>query len=178
MGQQLWRAQKEELLLNDFTSSMVNVHCICHRLALACADTGDDYKFINSFETNPIELSKFFKNSSKRLKIYIRTTLKCKEFDTLSNKCQKNIVKKVKKPFRTRWLSLHDGVNTVFDKYEGLVKTLLKIQCWKFKCLGWALKRFGRSTKIFGNKSHWISGKENKKSCLKVHQFYLSKHWC
>ena len=47
---------------NDFSSTIINMHCICHRLAFASADTGDDYKFMNSFETNLIELSKFFKN--------------------------------------------------------------------------------------------------------------------
>ena len=35
-------------LRKDFASTMINIHCICHRLALACADTGDDYKFINT----------------------------------------------------------------------------------------------------------------------------------
>ena len=25
---------------------MINIHCICHRLALACADTGDALKYI------------------------------------------------------------------------------------------------------------------------------------
>ena len=64
----------------------------------------------------------------KTVKIYIRTTLKCKEFDTLSNKRQKNIVKKVKKACRRRWFSLHAGVNAVFDEYEGSVKNLQKIQ--------------------------------------------------
>ena len=54
-------------LQNDFSSIMINMHCICHRLALPCTDTGDDYKFINSFEMNLIELWKFFKNSSKQL---------------------------------------------------------------------------------------------------------------
>ena len=34
----------------------------------------------------------------------------------------------MKKACRTRWLSLHAGVNAVFDEYEGLVKTLQKIQ--------------------------------------------------
>ena len=112
----------------DFTSTMIIIHCICHRLALACADTGDDYKFINSFEKNLIELWKFFKNSSKRLKIYVRIALKCKEFDTMSNKRQKSIVKRVKKACRTRWLSLHAGVDAVYDEYEGIVKTLQEIQ--------------------------------------------------
>ena len=52
-------------LRKDFARTMINIHCICHRLVLACADTGDDYKFINSFEENLIILWKFFKNSSK-----------------------------------------------------------------------------------------------------------------
>ena len=112
----------------DFASTMINIHCICHRLALACVDTGDDYKFINSFEENRIKLWKFFKNSSKRLKIYVRIALKCKEFDTMSNKRQKNIVKRVKKACRTRWLSLHAGFDVVYDEYEGIVKTVQEIQ--------------------------------------------------
>ena len=56
-------------LKKDFASTMINIHCMCHRLALACADTGADYKF--------------YKNSSKRLKIYARIALKRKEFDTM-----------------------------------------------------------------------------------------------
>ena len=115
-------------LRKDFASTMISVHCICHPLALACADTGDDYKFINSFEENLIKLWKFFKNSSKRLKIYVRIALKCKEFDTMSNKRQKNIVKRVKKACRTRWLSLHAGVDVVYNEYEGIVRTLQDIQ--------------------------------------------------
>ena len=44
------------MLRKDFASTMINIHCICHRLALVCADTGDDYKFINSVEENLIKL--------------------------------------------------------------------------------------------------------------------------
>ena len=104
-------------LRKDFASTMINIHCICHQLALACADTSADYKFINSFEENLIKRWKFFKNSSKRLKIYVRIALKCKEFDTMPNKRQKNIIKRVKKACRTRWLSLHAGVDAVYDEY-------------------------------------------------------------
>ena len=84
-------------LRKDFASTMINIHCICHRLALACADTGDDYKFINSFEENLIKLWEFFKNSSKRLKIYVRIALKYKEFDTMSNNRKKKHRKESKK---------------------------------------------------------------------------------
>ena len=55
-------------LREEFSKSTINIHCRCHRLALACADTGVNYKFIRSFEENLIELWKFFKNSPKRLK--------------------------------------------------------------------------------------------------------------
>ena len=56
-------------LREQFASTMINIHCICHRLALACGDTGDEYKFVNSFEeTMYDQLWAFFKNSSKRLK--------------------------------------------------------------------------------------------------------------
>ena len=115
-------------LREEFSKSMIHIHCICHRLALATADKGDDYKFIRSFEQNLIELWKSFKNSPKRLKIYIRVALKSKEFDTMSNNRQKKIAKKVKKACRTRWLSLHAGVDAAFEEYEGIVNTLKEIQ--------------------------------------------------
>ena len=100
---------------------MINIPCICHRLALACADTGGEFKYIRNFEENLIELWKFLKNSSKRLKIKVTTTLKSKEFDMLSSKRRKNIAKKTKKACRTRWLSLHAGVDAAYEEYEGLV---------------------------------------------------------
>lgn len=115
-------------LRRDFCSTMLSIHCICHRLALACADTGDEYKFINSFEETLIELWKFFKNLSKRLKIYVRVALKCKNFSSLTKKRQKQIVKKVKKACRTCWLSLHAEVDAIFDEYEGIIKTLKEIE--------------------------------------------------
>ena len=115
-------------LRNEFTSTMINVHCVCHRLALACADTGDDYKFINSLEETLLNLWKFFKNSPKRLKIYIRIALSCKDFDKITKKGQKKMVKRLKKACRTRWLSLHAGVDAVFEEYDGIVKTLKELQ--------------------------------------------------
>ena len=34
--------------------NMLNVHCICHWLALACADAGDNLQFIKDFKTTMI----------------------------------------------------------------------------------------------------------------------------
>ena len=123
MGLQSWHVQKEAKLRKDFAST-INIHCICHWIALGCADIGDNHKFINICLKKLEILQKLI----KQLKIYIRITLKCKEFDTMSNKQQKKIVKRVKKACRTCWLSLHAGVDTVFNKYEGIVKTLQEIQ--------------------------------------------------
>ena len=53
----------------------INIHCICHRLALACADTGDALKFIQESEKTMLDLWTFFKNSPKQLKTYMKTTL-------------------------------------------------------------------------------------------------------
>ena len=60
---------------------MINIHCICHRLALACADTGDGLKFIQEFEKTMLDLWTFLKNSPKLLKTYIKTTLEARNFD-------------------------------------------------------------------------------------------------
>ena len=32
-------------------NKVLNFHCICHRLALACADTGDSIKYIVEVES-------------------------------------------------------------------------------------------------------------------------------
>ena len=115
-------------LREEFAGTMINIHCICHRLALACGDTGDEYKFINSFEETLIGLWAFFKNSSKRLKIYIRTALNCKDFNSMTKKKKKKMEKTVKKACRTRWLSLDAGVDGVYQEYPGLIKTMEQIR--------------------------------------------------
>ena len=108
----------------DKCKTMISIHCICHRLALACSDTGDELKFIQNFEKTLLDLWKFFKNSPKRLKVYIKVTLEVKTFDTMSKKQKKKLVKKVKKACRTRWLSLYASVDSVYEEYVGLVHAL------------------------------------------------------
>ena len=72
------------------SNTMLNVHCVCHHLALACSDMGDELKFIKDFKLTMIQLWKFLKNSPKRLKIYIKTATACKNYDNLS-KHKKNM---------------------------------------------------------------------------------------
>ena len=108
-----------------------NILLVWHSLALACANTGDDYKFIRNVEKILIELWRFFKNSPRRLHIYMNVTLSAKEFDSLIEKKKKNYVTLLKKTCRTRWLSLHTGVDVAFGEYKGLIYTLKEMQKWQ-----------------------------------------------
>ena len=108
--------------------TMLSIHCICHRLALACSDTGDKLSYIPEFEKTLLQLWKFFKNSPRRLKIYIKTALSMCDFDTLPTKRKKNIAKRVKKFCRTRWLSLHASADAICEEYVCLIHCLHSIQ--------------------------------------------------
>lgn len=72
--------------------TMLSVHCICHRLALACSDTGVELSFVKDFEITMMQLWKFFKNSPKRLKVYIRVTLNCNSLLVMSKRKKKNFL--------------------------------------------------------------------------------------
>ena len=108
--------------------TMLSIHCLCHRLALACSDTGDGLSYIQEFEETLLQLWKFFKNSPKQLKIYIKTALSMCDFYTLPAKREKNIVKRVKKACHTCWLSLHASVDVIYKEYVGLIHCLCSIQ--------------------------------------------------
>ena len=104
--------------------TMINVHCICHCLALACADTGDDLLYVKDFETTPLQLWTFFKNSPKRLKIYVKVAMNIGHFDALSTRKKKRLIKSVKSAVRMRWLSLHASVDSLFEEYVGTLHAL------------------------------------------------------
>ena len=61
-----WQHNGVAAQLRRLNKVMLNFHCICHRLALACADTGDSIKYIKEVETILKETWKFFENSPKR----------------------------------------------------------------------------------------------------------------
>ena len=71
-----------------------------------------------------IQLWKFFKDSPKRLRTYIRVGMQSKNFDAMSKRQKRKVVLRVKKACRTRWLSLHASVNAVFERCGGLVQVL------------------------------------------------------
>ena len=79
------------------SSILLNVHCVRHRLTLACSDTGDEPKFIEDFELTMIQLWKFLKHSPKRLKIYIKAATAYKNYNNLPEHEKKREVRTIKK---------------------------------------------------------------------------------
>ena len=105
---------------------MINVPCICHRLALTCSDTRDELQFLKNFELTMTmtQLWKFFKDSPKCIKMYIRVAMQSKNFDAMSRRQKRKVVLRVKKACRTRSLSLPASVNAVFEEYVGILNLL------------------------------------------------------
>lgn len=102
---------------------LLNVHCICHRLALACGDANDHISYIKTVEKVLIRLRSFFHNSGKRTAAYTKAVIASAELQ-ISHSAKKRVVKRVKKATRTRWLSTESTVDGIFLNFVPLIQTL------------------------------------------------------
>ena len=109
---------------NGDLTHMLNIHCICHHLSLACADFCSQITVLKDFEDVLIQLWLFFRNSPKWLNIYAKAALKMHDLDTIPSNKHDKVVRKQKKAVRTRWLSLHVSVDEGCDECVGLLETL------------------------------------------------------
>ena len=66
-------------LLKKDVISLVAVHCVCHRLALACTDTNEELAVIKEVETVVTQLCKIFDNSPKKLAAYLKVQEEMKQ---------------------------------------------------------------------------------------------------
>ena len=103
--------------------ALINVHCICHRLALACGDANDRIAYIKEVEKILIQLWSFFHHSAKKSAAYAKAVLTVKDL-SVSNGGKKKLKKRFKKACRTRWLSTEKAIEGVYEDYEALVQTL------------------------------------------------------
>ena len=62
--------------LREQVPNLIIIHCICHRLALACNDTNDTLKSISQVETVARQLWSFFENSAARSAFMFKLPLK------------------------------------------------------------------------------------------------------
>ena len=102
---------------------LLNVHCICHRLALACRDANDHISYIKTVEKVLIQLWSFFHNSGKHTAAFTKAVIASAELQ-ISHSAKKRVVKRDKKGTRTRWLSTESTVDGIFLNFLPLTQTL------------------------------------------------------
>ena len=113
--------------LRRINKVMLNFHCICHRLALACADTGNSVKYISEVEGLLKDTWKFFEYSPKRTNVFMKVQTELHNL-SLTDKAKKIVTKKIRKACRTHWLSLEQSVNSVYETYIALLHTFQELK--------------------------------------------------
>lgn len=110
-------------LLREKCPTLINVHCICHKLALSCTDSNEGIKYVKEVELVLRQLWNYFENSPKRMACYLKVQMELKGLN-LSKGASKKVASRLKKACRTRWLSLDSSVTAVYNDYEALLQTL------------------------------------------------------
>ena len=82
--------------LRSEVKSLINVHCICHRLALACADGCDSVTYLQQVEKILYQPWSFFDNSAKKSAAYAKAVLTVKSLN-LSRQGKKKIKTRIQK---------------------------------------------------------------------------------
>ena len=111
-------------LRRTMNHSLINIRCMCHRLALACASANDSLSFLVKVEKPLLQLWKYFDNSAKRAAAYAKAVMNLKKVLARTKKEKKRLRKRFKKACRTRWLSTEQSIDSVFEDYEALLQTL------------------------------------------------------
>ena len=81
--------------LEEVHPHLISLHCLCHKLALACTDTSTQIEYINNVELWLRQVWKLFDNSPKRTAIYLKVQMSLKSL-VLSEKNKKVVAKKIK----------------------------------------------------------------------------------
>ena len=104
---------------------LISVHCICHKLALACTDTNKEIDYIKRVEDTLRQLWAYFENSPKRLAVLLKMQINIKKCSLqLKEKSKQLLVKRMKKACSTRWLSFDKSVAALYQEYEAVLHTL------------------------------------------------------
>ena len=105
---------------------LVRIHCINHRLALACGDANDQVKFITTIESTLTQLWKWLEYP-KRCSAYIKVCENLRKIQVTDTQ-KKSLAIKVQRACRTRWLSTGQSVSSVCSNLVALMHTLRKFQ--------------------------------------------------
>ena len=113
--------------LKAVAASVIAVHCVCHRLALACADSSQELSYIEKVTTYLTELWKLLEYSNQKMAVFMKMQLNLINLQLLPN-VKKKAAKKIKKACKTRWLSTDSAVRSAVENYPAIIQTLLKLE--------------------------------------------------
>jgi hypothetical protein len=109
--------------LKDDHPALVAIHCICHRLALACVDTNADLQNIKEMEGHMTRIWKLFHYSSVKLAALLKAQTEVHTM-TLSDSTKKLLTRTMKRACQTRWLSFNNVVQSLHLEIVAVVQTL------------------------------------------------------
>ena len=92
---------------------MIAVHCICHRLALACGQAGNEVRYLRQVKDGLLTLWKYFHNSPVR-------SAGLRQIQEVMGSAELKMVKACD----TRWLSHKAAVNTLLRSLPAVLVTL------------------------------------------------------
>lgn len=103
---------------------IINIHCVCHRLALACADASKDLKYIKKVEGLLLQVWKFYEYSPKKTAKYAAVQGELLNILPKEQLAQaRKHMKKAKKAVASRWLSFDASVGAMVQEYIAHLQT-------------------------------------------------------
>ena len=117
--------------LRSDNKPLINVHCIAHRLALACGDANNSVSYILTMEKILIQLWSPFKNSPKKAAKYAKAVMNASELgvtNAMTRRGKKKLSKRFHKACRTRWLSTERAIEGVYNDFAALTQTLRQLK--------------------------------------------------
>lgn len=100
------------------------MHCICHRLALACTDTLQNIGYIKNVQTWLMQLWNMLQKSPMKMASFLQTQLRIKNLQLTTQESKTGVSKGLKKACTTRWLSFDFSVQAIDSEYEVVFHTL------------------------------------------------------
>ena len=88
--------------LRQRNSKLLNMHCVCHRLALACTDTCQELKYIREVEDVLRQLWYYFHNSPKRMACFLKCQIERRKVRLNHTERGGSVINITKTKFRNR----------------------------------------------------------------------------
>lgn len=112
-------------LLKRENPRLINVHCICHRLALACGDSNNEVEYMLTIERLLVQLYKWLENSCVKMAAYLKMQIRLRDMQLPTDESKRHkIGHKLQRACRKRWLSTDKAVLGVWQDYTAILLTL------------------------------------------------------